>query len=604
MKMTVQELASNTGIKINSVIQKVNRASKKGLDYILIDSVRYKFIYEEEMSRGRGGKRLYFQSADATNSCDMSGLQSIKCEKNEKNNLKVSISELDKMNRIKAVNEFLACPAGFKKTLWGKELANRYGVSLKTLYEWASLVKDEKKIKVEEKDFSLEIDFSSNSFSKAALEWALGAWLHNPLATKQKIYEMLSNEASKRGWKIGSYQSFARLFDRTDIKILLSKAIGGDRLVKNEYVPYIMRDLNKYKSMELICGDQIVFDWQVYDENGEIVNPNAYIWVDMGSSMVIGVDVVMGRYNKLSVGRSLKMALEYGVPGAVYTDNGKPELSRYIEEIRAQLGGVRFCDFDDMDGGLVHKKARPRNSRAKPIEGIFNHIQRWMFESIVSELGGFGYRHYTKTNKDEWVKALAKQKQLMSWDVFVERFLWAIEKWNSHKIKDRNIVPEEKFFGDLEGVTRFDEVTLDYIFAPRRTLKVRNGWVQISEDGQKYTYSHPLLVQLNGESVDVRVAEDKKSAIISTEKGFLCEANLIEKIDPRDEIALKAAIEQQNKIVKAIRDAYSKYKNIIKQEYKINYYSSVAKKAKDRISKTKDAVKKIQMSDDELLRAM
>ena len=46
------------------------------------------------------------------------------------------IKDLEKMNKIKAVNEMNAVPNGFGKTAWGKSIAQKYGVSLKTLYSW------------------------------------------------------------------------------------------------------------------------------------------------------------------------------------------------------------------------------------------------------------------------------------------------------------------------------------------------------------------------------------------------------------------------------------------------------------------------------------
>lgn len=177
--------------------------------------------------------------------------------------------------------------------------------------------------------------------------------LHNPLASKSFTYEQLQSYAKDNALKIGSYQSFARLTAAPEIKAMLLRASCGDRGVRNEWAMHIIRDLNCYESMEMICGDQIVFDFDAVGPAGEVVNPNAYVWIDMGSGAIIGIDIVLGKYNRLSVGNSLKMALRFGIPDAIYTDNGKPELSEYIAGVRSQLGGIKFRDFDDLAPNLL-----------------------------------------------------------------------------------------------------------------------------------------------------------------------------------------------------------------------------------------------------------
>ena len=47
------------------------------------------------------------------------------------------------MQKIKAVNELRNHPREFSKTLWGQNIAKKYGVSLKTLYAWAKVIESE-----------------------------------------------------------------------------------------------------------------------------------------------------------------------------------------------------------------------------------------------------------------------------------------------------------------------------------------------------------------------------------------------------------------------------------------------------------------------------
>ena len=337
--------------------------------------------------------------------CGAQACEKIEAKSASQDQVKIKIEDLENMNKLKAVCELKNCPKGMSKTIWGKGVAKKYGVSLKTLYEWVKLNKKED-VEIEDDELSIDFraSFKSSSFEMKALEWAVGFMLHNPLSSKRFVYEKLEIYAKENNLNIGSYQSFARLTASAEIKAMLLRATAGDRGVRNEIASHIIRDLNCYESMELVCGDQIVFDFDAIGPDGEVLNPNAYVWIDMGSGAIIGIDVTFGKYNRLSVGRSLKSALRFGMADAIYTDNGKPELSNYIEQVRSQLGGIKFRDFDDLAPNLLHKKAKVRNSRAKPIENIFNHVQRRMAEMIISECGGGVSYHKDKRENQEILK--------------------------------------------------------------------------------------------------------------------------------------------------------------------------------------------------------
>lgn len=523
------------------------------------------------------------------------------CNKHNK-----KIKELEKMNKIKAINEMNAVPNGLGKTAWGKAVAQKYGVSLKTLYSWKKDFEDEHGSFNEiNKSIDFKVKFKTSSFDINALEWALASWINNPLASKTFIYEALRKEALKNSWNIGSYKSFARQMDKPEVKAMLLKATRGVRGVRNEIAPFVLRDLNLYKSMEMICGDQIVFDFDTINEQGEVVNPNAYVWIDMGSGAIIGIDVVLGKYNKLSVGRSLKMALGFGVPDAIYTDNGKPELSNYVKEVISQLSGIKLKDFNALDPRLTHKKARPANSRAKPIENIFNHVQRWMMESIIYEKGGSSY-HKDNRKNSELLKKYMKNNPL-DYKEFIGFFARAIKKWNEHLNKNRNIVPMDKFISQLEGVSTFDKTTLDYIFSERRAIKVRNSSINLSINKAKYSFVSPFLSKYNGEVVEVRLidSELKSVSVVDIDKhSFICEAYINKAIDPRDERLVKAKISENESVVKAVNEAFSYYQGLYTKTIRLNTYTSVANQSKKKTEKNKKLRKKFAMSNDKLLEAM
>jgi len=523
--------------------------------------------------------------------------------------IKIKIEDLENMNKLKAVRELKNCPKGMSKTIWGEGVAKKYGVSLKTLYEWAKL---DKKEDVEIEDDELSIDFrasfKSSSFEMKALEWAVGFMLHNPLSSKRFVYEKLEIYAKEKDLNIGSYQSFARLTASAEIKAMLLRATAGDRGVRNEIASHIIRDLNCYESMELVCGDQIVFDFDAIGPDGEVLNPNAYVWIDMGSGAIIGVDVTFGKYNRLSVGRSLKSALRFGMADAIYTDNGKPELSNYIEQVRSQLSGIKFRDFDDLAPNMIHKKARPGNSRAKPIENIFNHVQRRMAEMIISECGGGVSYHKDKRENQEILKKYMKENPL-NYEDFIGYFEQGIRWWNEHYNASRKIYPMKSFLEKLEAKPKavFDETTLDFIFSERRAIKVKNSGVTLTIMGQKRTYSHPKLCKFNGQNVEVRINEndyERVNIVDMDSHRALCEANIIDRIDPRDHEKVKAQIAKNEAVTKAVRAAFGYYLDLYKRANAMNAYTSVAHEAKVKNEKTRKINKKIAMSNEELLNAM
>ena len=564
-----------------------------------------------DIRRSRSGVSCERSEAEQNERSDVRRSRSgVSCERSEaeQNVPSLKIKDIEKMNKLKAVNELKSCPAGMSKTLWGKGVAAKYEVSLKTLYSWAKLFKQsEVEVRNDELSIDFKAKFKSSSFEMSALEWAVGFMLHNPLASKSFAYEQLQSYAKDNALKIGSYQSFARLTAASEIKAMLLRASCGDRGVRNEWAMHIIRDLNCYESMEMICGDQIVFDFDAVGPGGEVVNPNAYVWIDMGSGAIIGIDIVLGKYNRLSVGNSLKMALRFGIPDAIYTDNGKPELSEYITGVRSQLSGIKFRDFDDLAPNLLHKKAKVRNSRAKPIENIFNHVQRKMGELVICERGGSGY-HKDGDRQSEIVAKYMKQNPLNFTD-FIAYFERAVRWWNEHYNTSRKIYPLKSFLDKLKAKPRaiFDETTLEYIFSERRSIRVRNSCVSLSIMGRRRTYSHPALCKFVGQNVEVRINRGEVESVFVVDMQNnrpICEAHLIDRIDPRDHTALSAQLAKNEAVVSAVRQAFGYYANLYKRPNTISSYASTAFEVEAQRQNSRRLHSKIAMSNEELLAAM
>ena len=153
----------------------------------------------------------------------------------------------------------------------------------------------------------------------------------------------------------------------------------------------------------------------------------------------------------------------------------------------------------------------------------------------------------------------------------------------------------------------FDETTLEYIFSERRIAKVKNSSINLTIKGERRTYSHPKLSKFTGEAVEVRIKQDEMNSvnIVDIDKNLLiCEAALINKIDPRDEEALKASIARNEAVVKAVREAFKYYDALYDKPNTINAHSSVAYQSKVKNEKNKRLNKKIALSNKDLLEAM
>jgi len=82
------------------------------------------------------------RSGDSRNLlCGAQASEKIEAKSTSQDQVKIKIEDLENMNKLKAVRELKNCPKGMSKTMWGQGVAKKYGVSLKTLYEWAKLNK-------------------------------------------------------------------------------------------------------------------------------------------------------------------------------------------------------------------------------------------------------------------------------------------------------------------------------------------------------------------------------------------------------------------------------------------------------------------------------
>jgi putative transposase len=211
--------------------------------------------------------------------------------------------------------------------------------------------------------------------------------------TMRNAYARTVEAARAKGWKVGSEQS-AYTHLRDIHSLLITYAAGGSRALDNIF--YVARDLSRLTPMQVIVGDQHIFDYWV-SYNGGYIRPQCYLWLDMRTRLVYGIDFEPGTYNHRTVARSLKMGImRFGKFGSTYNDNGSAEKSGRIDHLVSALQtyGMSYRDAPELyrtqngdyavenpDGGLVatvpnlqewrrenrRMYALVKNAKAKPI---------------------------------------------------------------------------------------------------------------------------------------------------------------------------------------------------------------------------------------------
>lgn len=170
-------------------------------------------------------------------------------------------------------------------------------------------------------------------------------------------------------------------------------------------------------------------------------------------------------------------------------------------------------------------------------------------------------------------------------------------------------VPINAFLEKLEArnIVKFDDTTLDFIFSVKKELRVRNSSVSFRVKNDNFVYSHPILSKYHKELVEIRIDESDYESVgvfdIDTHD-FICSANLVPMSDPRDEECIKAQIERNEAVVKAVKEAFKYYKDFYKKSNTTSNYTVTAHNAKMRTKIKEKAKNKILMSNEELTKIL
>jgi len=296
-----------------------------------------------------------------------------------------------RVRRIAAmVSEAGRVPPGWTegRTRWIAHVAASHGVSRQTLY------RNMKALETAGLDGLLHGNQRSRrrrpAWSPEAVDYWKGLVLkreHRHMTLKA-LYGHLAAEAGVRRWRIGTYESALMVRDEIPEALLVYRD-GGSRALDN-HLPPIRRDYADLDPFGIIVGDQHRFDfWVRDDDTDELFRPEGYLWQDLCTRSIYGL-ALGRRYDSIMAGHALWTGLKiYGRFGCVYTDNGKPETSKYMLDRRKGMGSMNLDhatssgdlplpeDWDPETGGILadlgagQRLAIVRNAKAKMIEGTF-----------------------------------------------------------------------------------------------------------------------------------------------------------------------------------------------------------------------------------------
>ena len=404
--------------------------------------------------------------------------------------------------------------------------AQLYGVHRSTIWRWVEWVERRKGARRSQSGVNLLP--KSVSFSPQALAYGLATYARNIRCGKKAAYMALEDKAFRSGWKIGDYTSFTRLLKKVP-KDVWTRLEKGDLGFELECVPKIIRKWLAVPVQSVICGDQKIFDYLVYEpETDRIMVLNAYLWMDCASRFVNGAWVELGHYNSYTVGYSLREALRYGIPEEIFTDWGMPEGSNHIAHIRRSIQELsytgNYSDFADKYY-LDHRKAQPCKPWQKPIENIMNQIDILMKRHFAP-----GYR---KRAGDTWenkeiqkkLKSEIKSGELLTVEEFIDLFFKTIDEHNHKRKKLREgktIIPAEVFKKGLESQNRIrlPETTLDYVCLPTWQRVPRQGKVGVQvRPGDFREYFSFKLTGLDRVQVTIDPYDTETPAVITDLEG-------------------------------------------------------------------------------------
>lgn len=474
---------------------------------------------------------------------------------------------------------------------WKKHVALMHQVAPQSVYRWMKKYDKRGIAGIEHRKATRE---QPKAWTREALDFWVGLCLkpaHRKIDLSALYEDALVIEAHRRGWNIGCYDSARWWYRKKATPLMLAMQKGGLRAADN-LLPPILRSYNDMAPFEMLVGDQHRFDfWVVDDDTGQVFRPECFLWQDLRTRVIYGM-AFDHHYDAHLCGLALRVGMQiFGCFSSIYTDNGKPELSKYmmgiLNEIRA-LGmewkltedapmDVLDVDFEEVNPAIesttpgTHKKAIVKNAKAKMAEGtfcVFENILRSRFRVAGSVKRLTDDPNHQDVDHEEAMK-LAKENKLLLASEFYLTCYRAADYYNREKPhrgvrkewlwkpRPAEVTPYECLMACYADGWRprwISDEAADHIFLKRQSRTVQLGRITI--DGE--VYEHDALLDLpKSQRVDCRFNPLERDVILVYLEGeFLCPAHPVEYSSMKDEDLAKKKIMQKRSRRKAVADGF------------------------------------------------
>jgi len=486
-----------------------------------------------------------------------------------------------------------------KKREWYKYLSDYSGLSVRTIQGDLSKYKTVGPVVDHYAHHERNDKGKFRVYDEYAIDVLLKTYFSTPHSTIKSAWEKTKAHCEPLGYKVGSCRSTQRLIQSYDKKAALRMYRDeGIWALKNKMAPPILRDYNDLQVNDVWVGDQHRFNhWVIDNVTKQIFRPEGFAWMDIKSRYLVGFDITK-HYNSQTVASALIRGIiptsdspVYGIPKMIYTDWGRPELSKYMQGVK-EFGTqiiddsnqklrkiLRRYNSDEIEGiitelGIEPRQAIVRNPQAKPIERWFETLDQRILNKGVPGYTGNIVGAMTEADKDRLNKA-KDNGELLTFSEFYKVVAEVINKYNMSEHKGTGMYRRSPLQVWTEAYQHgyrpktIDKHALEMLLLPWESRVVQR-------DGVHYNnriYRHPKLNHIIGENIRIAVSPDNiNKAIILKEYEYICDATVSKFVpfNAKNEIISEEIAKQRE----WIKQVVERYDEIVAKNGEIKYIKS------------------------------
>lgn len=328
----------------------------------------------------------------------------------------------------------------------------------------------------------------------------------------------------------------------------------GLKAMKDGFLPYLERDPESIKFMDVFVSDGHVMNFQVdYTVQGKdgrevhkVGRPTMVAWQDMKTGLIMGFELMMTE-NTMSVASSFRLSCLNAarlcgsadcaiLPKVVYMDNGKAFKNKYFNatpDFKSSIGGL----FEQLKAyGLSVQYALPYNAPSKVIERSWRNFLEVEKQAISYTGDCIDNKPARMMRNEVWHREVYKEELNAHGMLTLQGAYRLLERWiteynarqgNGKYLQGRSPlelaeeqIPEIDFSGRILKAT-----DLNYMIMQRRTCLIQRNGVQIN--GNWYYNAREFVLLPKGQ-IDAIVKYDMfhpdKVYVFRTDGSFWCEA--------------------------------------------------------------------------------